>query len=134
MFVHLGVAVTQTLCFGFGSSTNDLFAVVILMIGTSRHDFCNVFIYMVLCLISLLKIIFRYMYALQLHRLPVLTPPQGLATSQVFFVVFDCFLCVFYVGAIFISYRAYREFKGMFEDKHSEAKMMNPFSYSSVKV
>jgi hypothetical protein len=134
MFVHLGVAVTQTLCLGFGSSTNDLFAVVILMIGMNRHDFCNVFIYMVLCLIRLFAIFFRYMYALQLHGLSFLSPTQGLATSQVFVVVFDCFLCVFYTVAIFISYRAYREFKGMFEDKHSEAKVMNPFSYSSVKV
>ena len=42
-------------------------------------------------------------------------------------------MCGFYLTAVGISFRAYKEFKGMFEDGNQSGGNMNPFSFSISK-
>ena len=51
MFVHLGVAIAKIILMGFMFGFGDLFQVLILWCGYATHGFCNVFIYMLACLI-----------------------------------------------------------------------------------
>mmetsp|Transcript_18366 Transcript_18366/g.22905 ORF Transcript_18366/g.22905 Transcript_18366/m.22905 type:complete len:85 (-) Transcript_18366:316-570(-) len=50
MFVHLGVAIAKIIMMGFMFAFGDLFQILILWCGFAQHNYCNVFIYMLACL------------------------------------------------------------------------------------
>ena len=50
MFVHLGVAITKIIVMGFAFGFGDLIQCLILWCGFEQHNFCNIFIYMLACL------------------------------------------------------------------------------------
>ena len=60
----MGFAVAGMICIGIGNSMNDWIACLVLWIGLSRHDYCNLYIYMILNLISAFKLVFDCCYAL----------------------------------------------------------------------
>lgn len=58
---------------------------------------------------------------------------SGIGNTGWFLITFDVLMLIFYSVAIGISFRAYREYKGMYEDSNSNNKFMSPFEYGSVK-
>jgi uncharacterized membrane protein len=57
----------------------------------------------------------------------------GVANSLWFLITYYIIMCGFYLTAVGISFRAYKEFKGMFEDENQSGGNMNPFSFSISK-
>lgn len=135
LFVHMGLAIAQMICIGFGTSIGDWVACLILFLGLNQHNFCNLYIYMILCLISMFKITFLFLYALQLGvPFTNVAKVTGLANTIWFIVTFHLAMLCFYCAAVGMSFRAYREYKGMYEDSNAGGKsFMTPFEYGSVK-
>ena len=81
------------------------------------------------------KIVFLFLYALQLG-VPFnhVMASTGVANTLAFMITFETIMLCFYCAAIAVSFRAYREFKGMFEDSNMQKSgFMAPFEYGSVK-
>ena len=76
-----------------------------------------------------------FMYALQLG-VPFndVVASTGVANTLWFVVTFYLLMMTFYCAAVGMSFRCYREFKGMYEDSNnSKSSFMSPFEYGSVK-
>ena len=65
MFVHLGVAVAKLIVMGFLFGFGDLIQVMILWCGFAQHSYCNVFIYMLACLMLATQIAVAGGFAIQ---------------------------------------------------------------------
>ena len=50
MYVHLGIAISKVIIMGFAFGFGDLIQCLILYCGFSQHSFCNVYIYMLACM------------------------------------------------------------------------------------
>ena len=50
MYVHIGVAISKVIVMGVMFGFGDLIQCLILYCGFSQHNFCNIFIYMLACL------------------------------------------------------------------------------------
>lgn len=60
----MGLAVTGMIALGWGTAINDWFGCLILFLGINQHNFCNLYIYMIVCLIKMFGIVFDFLYAL----------------------------------------------------------------------
>ena len=56
MYVHLGVAISKVIIMGFMFGFGDLIQCLVLYCGYSQHNFCNVFIYMIVVLMLALQV------------------------------------------------------------------------------
>ena len=94
--------------YGFG----DLIQCLILWCGYSQVNFCNVYIYMLACLILSFQIIIPAGFAIQTGA-PLSSAFMSLikGVNSTFTLVYMIFCLIFYVVAIILSFRAYREFK-----------------------
>ena len=54
LYGHLAVAVSKVIILGFMFGFSDLFLCLILFCGFRQGDFCNLFIYMIYVLVSML--------------------------------------------------------------------------------
>ena len=51
MYVNLGVAISKVIIMGFMYGFGDLFQCLILYCGYSQHNFCNIFLYMIVVML-----------------------------------------------------------------------------------
>ena len=135
LFVHIGLAVTMLICLGGMYSYNDFIASLILFLGVNQHNYCNIYIYLLLNVMSIFKIAYYMLYTLQLHvPLNFVLVSYGIA-DELWFAYTYCFLMfIFYVSAIYFAYQAYRELKGIWEDegKFRNQGIYSPFDYGTV--
>ena len=68
LYTHLGLSLTKAICFGLEASINDWMACLILCIAMIQHNFCNLYIYMLLCVSYVAQITFLFLFALQIHK------------------------------------------------------------------
>ena len=64
-YTHLGVAISKIIIMGFHFGFGDLIQCLILWCGYTQHNFCNVFIYMLACLMLAGQIILGAGFAVQ---------------------------------------------------------------------
>ena len=75
-----------------------------------------------------------FSYAVQLNQPFMLVVPfSGLITSNTFYVTYFTLLVFFYAGAVLFTFRAYKEFKGCFQDINGLTRTdRNPFHFGKL--
>ena len=115
MYVHLGVAISKMIIFGFMGGLNDLIQVMVLFCGISQHGFCNLFIYMIFNIFAF-ALVLTIMVDCGSNDKPI-SSMSPTVSNNTFLWIYTSLLLVFYVGATFFSFKGYREFKAMMEDQ-----------------
>ena len=112
MYCHIGVAISKIIIMGFMFGFGDLIQCLILYCGFSQHNFCNVFIYMLACLMLSLQLAMPAGMAIQ-NGTPIEDGYKSLLrnVNGTFTTIYMLSCLVFYVVAVCVSFRAYREFK-----------------------
>ena len=63
----------------------------------------------------------------------LVVPFSGLVSNNAFYCAYFTLLMFFYTGAIFFSFRAYKEFKGSFQDINGlRGANRNPFHFGKL--
>ena len=134
MFTHFGIAIAKIILMGIMFGFGDIFQVLILWCGFAQHNYCNVFIYMLACLMLSLQIFMVGGFAVQTGS-PLSSAFKSTVSgvSGNVLMVFSIICLCFYVVAIFISFRAYREFKYSAQINGRGAGLENPLNYGSIK-
>ena len=133
-YVHLGVALVKVIVLGFAFGFGDLIQCLVLYCGYSQHSFCNIFIYMLVCLILAMQIAMPAGLAIQ----------NGTALSDAyksliknvnsgFTLTFMLGCMVFYIIAVIFSFKAYREFKYSHELRNQPINTGFNMNYGSIK-
>ena len=136
MYVHLGVAISKIIVMGLMYGLGDLIQCLILYCGISQHNFCNVFIYMFFVLMLALQLAMPACLALQ-NGTPLSSAYSSLikGVNSTFTFIYMMLCLVFYVVAVIVSYRAYREFKyssHMYRNGQN-MQVQNPLNYGTLK-
>ena len=89
---------------------------------------------MLLCLSYIFSIIFLFSYAVQLNQPFMLVVPfSGLVSNNAFYVAYFTLLLFFYCGAVYFTFRAYKEFKGCYQDINGlKGTDRNPFHFGKL--
>ena len=112
LYVHLGVALSKIIVLGFGFGCGDLIQCLILWCGTSQHNFCNIFIYMIACLFLGSQVIMAAAFAIQTG-----SPISGAFKTGItgandgFTLVYTVLIFIFYIVAVVLAFKGYKEFK-----------------------
>ena len=111
IIVHLILAITYM----FVSITGGLFeliTVLILWCATSQMQFCQLIIYMILCLNNLIGSLAGIGLLLQTGKFASCFSSGFTSFAVVLLLIF----IVFYAIAVYVAFQAYREFKGTMHD------------------
>ena len=127
MIAHGVLAVIKLILSGPTALFNDIFEMMVLYCGYSRLDYCQTIMYMLLCLqdaitifVSLAfyyekKTLFKNENPSETKKDPLIGE-EGHKQNLNFVLYLNYAFLAFYAIAIFWSFRAYKEFKGMAAD------------------
>ena len=112
LWVHLGVAISKLIILGIMFGLGDLIQCMILWCAIRQHDFCNTFIYMLVCMLVRLQLLVPALFAVQTGK-PLNQAYQSIIKNinSTFVLIYMLLLVAFYSCAVFFAYKAYREFK-----------------------
>ena len=109
---------------------------LILWCGFAQHNYCNIFIYMLACLILGVQLFMSGGLAVQQGK-PISQGYQSMIKNvdPTVTLVFAIVIMVFYAIAVFISFRAYREFKYSHQMQRGAGnpQTQNPMNYGTLK-
>ena len=112
LIAHISVAVTKVIILGVMFGFGDLIQCLMLYCAYSQHNFCNAFIYMIGCLFLALQIAMPAGLAIQTGQsLSSAFSSLLKGVNSTFTLVYMLLVLLFYVVAITLAFRAYREFK-----------------------
>ena len=121
ILAHLILAILMLFIHGI-SGIHELINVLILWCATSQMHFCYLLFYIIMCMFGFVQN-FAYIGLLIQDELLVIAFKGKLGFSITIMMAF----CVFYIVAIYFSFHAYREFKGMMRDNGMSGSSMMGF-------
>ena len=136
LIVHVCVSIGKMVGFGFGAGLEDWLSCLILYCGKSRIDYCFLLMYMYSVVAMMCTIIISLLFfwqqsvnttsdedtdeitddeSLDVYDFDAIrdTDINQLRTS----LVITSIVLVFYTGAVYFTFDAYKEFKGLVEDQ-----------------
>ena len=131
------MTVVKMILGGFSAGSGDLFAMFVLWMGYSAFDFCQTVTYMILCLQEVFTIAVSFAFWVQ--KTYVIKEPAESTAKNTYSFIYENPLAKqeaksggfaqvnlisagvlvflgFYSVAVYLSFRAYKEYKGCLED------------------
>ena len=137
LYVHLGIALSKIIILGFGFGFGDLIQCLILWCGISQHNYCNVFLYMIACIVLGGQIAVAALFALQTGAPLTNSFKTGITgANDGFTLVYTCLIGIFYLLAVVFSFKGYKEFKYSLQrgsGGNMTTSVRGPMSYGTLK-